>query len=153
VVREETPSVPGFAISSLYGAAREVGGGLFQVIPGNSGDVLILLADLSGKGLKAAMMTPKPMSALQALSIGFLVQITLPGCFKLRGASSSGSAAKHVQAMEQDHSGGVIGKLIMCLATGFPLEQRPRLYDVHNARHGGQECPTASTTSQGRLSW
>jgi serine phosphatase RsbU (regulator of sigma subunit) len=58
VVREETPSVPGFAISSLYGAAREVGGGLFQVIPGNSGDVLILLADLSGKGLKAAMMTP-----------------------------------------------------------------------------------------------
>jgi hypothetical protein len=46
--------------------------------------------------------------ALQALSMGFSVQMTLPGCLKLRGASSSSNAAKHVQAMEQDHSGGVV---------------------------------------------
>jgi phosphoserine phosphatase RsbU/P len=55
VVPEEIPSVPGFAISGLYWPAREVGGEMFQLIPGNSGDVLILLADVSGRGLKAAL--------------------------------------------------------------------------------------------------
>ena len=55
LVPEETPAVPGFAIGSLYWPAGEVGGDMFQVLPGEAGDVTVVLADVSGKGLKAAM--------------------------------------------------------------------------------------------------
>jgi hypothetical protein len=65
---EETPSVPGFAISSLYWPAGEVGGDMFQVIPGAAGDVLIVLADVSGKGLKAAMTVSLLVGAVRTMA-------------------------------------------------------------------------------------
>jgi hypothetical protein len=68
LVPEETPSIPGFAISSLYWPADEVGGDMFQVIPGPAGDVLILLADVSGKGLKAAMTVSLMVGAVRTLA-------------------------------------------------------------------------------------
>jgi hypothetical protein len=68
LVPEETPSVPGFAISSLYWPAGEVGGDMFQVIPGPTGDVLIILADVSGKGLKAAMTVSLLVGAVRTLA-------------------------------------------------------------------------------------
>lgn len=55
LVPEDTPAVPGFAVSSLYWPAGEVGGDMFQVIPGKDGDLTLMIADVSGKGLKAAM--------------------------------------------------------------------------------------------------
>jgi hypothetical protein len=68
LVPEETPSVPGFAISSLYWPAGEVGGDMFQVIPGVAGDVLIVLADVSGKGLKAAMTVSLLVGAVRTMA-------------------------------------------------------------------------------------
>ncbi len=68
LVPEETPPVPGFAISSLYWPAGEVGGDMFQVIPGNDGDVLVVLADVSGKGLKAAMTVSLMVGAVRAMA-------------------------------------------------------------------------------------
>lgn len=53
LVPEAVAPVEGFAISSLYWPAEEVGGDMFQVLPGDASDVLIVLADVSGKGLKA----------------------------------------------------------------------------------------------------
>jgi hypothetical protein len=68
LVPEETPSVPGFAITSLYWPAGEVGGDMFQVIPGPTGDVLVILADVSGKGLKAAMTVSLLVGAVRTLA-------------------------------------------------------------------------------------
>jgi hypothetical protein len=68
LVPEETPSIPGFDISSLYWPAGEVGGDMFQVIPGPSNDVLIILADVSGKGLKAAMTVSLLVGAVRTLA-------------------------------------------------------------------------------------
>lgn len=68
LVPEAMEPVAGFAISSLYWPADEVGGDLFQVLPGNEGDVLIVLADVSGKGLKAAMTVSLMVGALRTIA-------------------------------------------------------------------------------------
>jgi hypothetical protein len=68
LVPEAMEPVAGFAISTLYWPAEEVGGDLFQVLPGNDGDVLIVLADVSGKGLKAAMTVSVLVGAVRTLA-------------------------------------------------------------------------------------
>ncbi len=58
LIPEDLPSMPGFAVTSAYRPAQEVGGDFFQMIPldgKHAGSMMILLGDVSGKGLKAAM--------------------------------------------------------------------------------------------------
>jgi len=55
LVPETLPALPGFAVTSAYRPAKEVGGDFFQIIPVEGGSTLIILGDVSGKGLKAAM--------------------------------------------------------------------------------------------------
>lgn len=47
-------STPG--VEAIYQPASEVGGDFYQVIPLNDSDLLVAVGDVSGKGLKAAMM-------------------------------------------------------------------------------------------------
>ncbi len=70
------PETPGFAVTSAYRPAREVGGDFFQILPvdiqgrviqGQTGSTLIVLGDVSGKGLKAAMAVSFIVGALRAL--------------------------------------------------------------------------------------
>ena len=46
----------GFHIECAYIPAQEVGGDFFQLFPHGDGSVLIVIGDVSGKGLKAAML-------------------------------------------------------------------------------------------------
>jgi hypothetical protein len=62
------PETPGLAITSDYRPAREVGGDFFQILPLNNGSALIVLGDVSGKGLKAAMAVSLIVGALRALA-------------------------------------------------------------------------------------
>ena len=55
LVPEKLPSLPGFSVTSAYRPAQEVGGDFFQIIPLEGGSTLVILGDVSGKGLKAAM--------------------------------------------------------------------------------------------------
>jgi Stage II sporulation protein E (SpoIIE) len=71
LIPEKLPDVPGFAMTSAYRPALEVGGDFFQIIPledGYSGSTLILLGDVSGKGLKAAMTVSLIVGATRALA-------------------------------------------------------------------------------------
>jgi hypothetical protein len=70
-----TPAVdvPGFKIESVYAPAKQVGGDFFRVLPGADGSVLVIVGDVSGKGLKAAMTVSAIMGAL-------------PGCHSRRPA-------------------------------------------------------------------
>lgn len=49
-------SVRGFAIDSVYKPARELGGDFFQILPVGEGSVLVVIGDVAGKGLPAAML-------------------------------------------------------------------------------------------------
>jgi hypothetical protein len=55
LIPESLPSFKGYAVTSAYHPAQEVGGDFFQVIAQADGSALIVLGDVSGKGLKAAM--------------------------------------------------------------------------------------------------
>ncbi len=55
LIPDAIPAVPGFKIESVYKPAGEVGGDFFQILPTSSGGVLIVIGDVSGKGMPAAM--------------------------------------------------------------------------------------------------
>ena len=59
------PSTPGFIVESVYLPAREVGGDFLQVLPGADGSLLVIVGDVSGKGLKAAMTVSTIVGALR----------------------------------------------------------------------------------------
>jgi hypothetical protein len=59
------PSTPGFIVESVYLPAQEVGGDFFQVLPGADGSLLVIVGDVSGKGLKAAMTVSTVVGALR----------------------------------------------------------------------------------------
>ncbi len=57
--------VPGFKIESVYAPAKQVGGDFFRVLPESDGGVLVIVGDVSGKGLKAAMTVSAITGALR----------------------------------------------------------------------------------------
>ncbi len=59
------PNTPGFAVESVYLPASEVGGDFFQIQAAEDGSLLIVLGDVSGKGLKAAMTVSTIVGALR----------------------------------------------------------------------------------------
>jgi hypothetical protein len=70
LVPETLPEIPGFRLSSAYRPAQEVGGDFFQIIPlegEHAGSTLIVLGDVSGKGLKAAMTVSLIVGAIRTL--------------------------------------------------------------------------------------
>jgi hypothetical protein len=56
LVPAELPRFAAFACDAAYRAASEVGGDFYQVFPRVDGSALILVGDVSGKGLRAAML-------------------------------------------------------------------------------------------------
>ena len=55
LIPETLPSLEGYAVTSAYRPAQQVGGDFFQLIAQPDGSALLVLGDVSGKGLKAAM--------------------------------------------------------------------------------------------------
>jgi len=68
LIPETLPKVPGFTVTSAYKPAQQVGGDFFQIIPIEGGSTLIVLGDVSGKGLKAAMAVSLIVGAVRALA-------------------------------------------------------------------------------------
>jgi hypothetical protein len=68
LIPEETPAIPGFSIASIYKPAAEVGGDFFQVMPQADGSALVMVGDVSGKGLKAAMTVSLIVGTLRTLA-------------------------------------------------------------------------------------
>ncbi len=56
MVPEDLPAIRGHHLESVYRPATEVGGDFFRVISLKSGRSLIVIGDVSGKGLRAAMI-------------------------------------------------------------------------------------------------
>ena len=65
LIETNTPPMPGFAIQSVYLPASEVGGDFFRVSPGDHGSVMVVVGDVSGKGLSAAMTVSTIIGALR----------------------------------------------------------------------------------------
>ncbi len=68
IIPDALPSVPNFAIESVYKPAGEVGGDFFQILPTSSGGVLIVIGDVSGKGMPAAMTVSLLVGTVRTLA-------------------------------------------------------------------------------------
>ena len=68
LVPESLPSVPGFNLASAYKPAREVGGDFFQILPMDGGGALIVIGDVSGKGMPAAMTVSLLVGTVRTLA-------------------------------------------------------------------------------------
>jgi hypothetical protein len=62
----ELDSCPGFTVECIYQPAEQVGGDFFQQIADGQGGMLIVVGDVSGKGLPAAMMVSVLVGAIRA---------------------------------------------------------------------------------------
>ena len=68
LIPREIPTVPGFAIESVYKPAGQVGGDFFQIIPAKNGGVLVVIGDVSGKGMPAAMSVSLLVGTVRTLA-------------------------------------------------------------------------------------
>lgn len=68
LVPEQTAAVPGFKVESAYEPAQQVGGDFFQVLPDGAGGVLIVVGDVAGKGLPAAMLVSVLVGAIRGVA-------------------------------------------------------------------------------------
>lgn len=68
MVPEELPPTPGYHVECVYRPAAQVGGDFFQVIPLKSGCTLVIIGDVSGKGLSAAMIVSMVVGMLGTIT-------------------------------------------------------------------------------------
>jgi len=65
MIPNEKQSTPGFEVDSVYTPANEVGGDFYHVESTADGGLLVVIGDVAGKGLKAAMNVSMLMGALR----------------------------------------------------------------------------------------
>ena len=65
ILPEQVETVPGFTIESVYQPAQQVGGDFFQILPDGRGGLLIVVGDVAGKGLPAAMLVSVLVGAIR----------------------------------------------------------------------------------------
>jgi sigma-B regulation protein RsbU (phosphoserine phosphatase) len=65
MIPQQTASTPGFEVDSAYQPAQEVGGDFFHVQAAGEGGLLVVIGDVAGKGLTAAMNVSMLMGALR----------------------------------------------------------------------------------------
>ena len=62
MIPHEKIATPGFEVDSVYSPANEVGGDFFHVQSTGDGGLLVVIGDVAGKGLQAAMNVSMPVS-------------------------------------------------------------------------------------------
>lgn len=67
---EACPTIPGYDICSMWQTAREVSGDFYDFVPLNGGRVAITIADVSDKGIAAAMFMALSRTILRTMTIG-----------------------------------------------------------------------------------
>ena len=68
LIPENAPDIPGYAIHSVYKPYGEVGGDFFQIMPLAEGGVMVVIGDVSGKGMPAAMLVSLLVGTLRTLA-------------------------------------------------------------------------------------
>ena len=65
LIPREKPATPGFEVDSVYNPANEVGGDFFHIQTVGLDGMIVVIGDVAGKGLKAAMNVSLLMGALR----------------------------------------------------------------------------------------
>jgi len=68
ILPEMIESIPGFTIESAYEPAQQVGGDFFQILSAPEGSLLLVIGDVAGKGLPAAMLVSVLVGAIRGVA-------------------------------------------------------------------------------------
>jgi phosphoserine phosphatase RsbU/P len=68
ILPEEIEKVPGFQVESAYHPAQQVGGDFFQILPAPDDALLVVIGDVAGKGLPAAMLVSVLVGAIRGVA-------------------------------------------------------------------------------------
>ena len=68
MIPHEKLATPGFEVDSVYNPANEVGGDFYHIDATPDGGLLVVIGDVAGKGLKAAMNVSMVMGALRRVT-------------------------------------------------------------------------------------
>ena len=68
LVPAKLPEIRGYAVEAAYYPAQEVGGDFYYVFDQGGGSQIVVVGDVSGKGLKAAMTGALALGAVRALA-------------------------------------------------------------------------------------
>ncbi len=135
MVSEDMPLIAGYKVETVYRPAAEVGGDFFQVIPLKNGRTLIVIGDVSGKGLRAAMIV--------SMIVGMLCVVS----------SSTDEPAEILAELNRRLCGRAHGGFATCLVVRLDDDGRLALA---NAGHpppylNGKEIPFAGSIPLGLI--
>ena len=68
ILPEQVETIPGFTVESVYQPAQQVGGDFFQILPAGEGGILLVMGDVAGKGLPAAMLVSVLVGAIRGVA-------------------------------------------------------------------------------------
>ena len=68
ILPDQMETVPGFHVESAYQPAQQVGGDFFQIVPAGEGGLLLVIGDVAGKGLPAAMLVSVLVGAIRGVA-------------------------------------------------------------------------------------
>ena len=66
---EEADSFPGYSVDCEYRPALQLGGDFFQIVPAESDGFLLVLGDVAGKGLAAAMHVSMLVGVIRTVAV------------------------------------------------------------------------------------
>jgi serine phosphatase RsbU (regulator of sigma subunit) len=140
MVPEDLPAIRGYHLESVYRPAAEVGGDFFRVISLKSGRSLIVIGDVSGKGLRAAMIVSMIVGMLRTL-----------GSFTEEPAEILAELNRRLCGETQ---GGFATCLVLRLEAGIDTGIDAGLLTLANAGHlppylNGSEIPLAGSLPLG----
>jgi len=117
------PATPGFRIEAAYRPATQVGGDFYRVLPGENGEVLVVLGDVSGKGLRAAMTVSAIVGSLRMLPAHTPVEI--------------------LRELNRSLAGNLRGGFVTCLAMRIHADGAVTLANAGHLSpyHNGEEIP------------
>ena len=104
LIPETLPSLEGYAVTSAYTPAQEVGGDFFQILANPDGSTIVALGDVSGKGLKAAMNVSMIVGVMRAEAAGTSSPAEILGALNrcLAGRMQGGFATGIVFRLDPD---------------------------------------------------
>jgi hypothetical protein len=128
LIPAQIPNIPGYLVDCVYKPAGQVGGDFFQIIPLPDGKALVVIGDVSGKGLPAAMTVSMVVGMVRIL------------------ARTTQSPAAILAAMNQNMIDRAFGGFTTCLILHMSQDG---LVTAANAGHiapylGGHEMPVAN---------
>jgi sigma-B regulation protein RsbU (phosphoserine phosphatase) len=68
ILPEQIETIPGFQVDAVYKPAQQVGGDFFQILPASEGALLLVVGDVAGKGLPAAMLVSVLVGAVRGVA-------------------------------------------------------------------------------------